>query len=235
MTGVHGDGPHGLLLFDFDGTLYRGDDPFHYYAERIAEALPVEARDGYLARTRHHLAGERLVDASDNWEAMVRLMAPHRVDRARLQEAFDETRRFMMTDACRLEVPTGLHQLLDEAERLVVRAVASNSPEVAAIPLLDKLGLLRAFDEVRHSSRKPEGMGMLVEGILKRYGLADGAVLSIGDHYVNDIAPGIERGWQTIHISPRGEFPGPATHRGRRLEDVMPQIRQWVRRQSGMV
>lgn len=227
-SGSGGRELRGLLLFDFDGTLYRGDAPFRFYAREIAQAMASSQRDTYLNQVHAHLDGQPGVVAGDNWEAVVKLALPYVQDGETFNNAFLATRTYMMSDECELEVPVELRRFLDRARGQVVLAVASNSPEQAALPLLDKLALLQSFDIVRHSTGKPAGLLPLADDIIEQYGLNPRLVMSIGDHYVNDIAPALERGWVTAHISPRGYHPGPSTYQGRQLEDVLPYARAWL-------
>jgi FMN phosphatase YigB (HAD superfamily) len=218
----------GLLLFDFDGTLYRGDAPFRCYAEIISRSMNPEDGQAYLTRVERHLAGEPGVVSGDNWEAVVGLAKRWLPESSRWQEAFLETRAFMLTDAARLEVPEGLTELLREARSHVVVAVASNSPEEAVEPLMDKLGLSQYFDKIVWSAGKPEGLVEVAKAVHSPSGPT--AIMSVGDNYANDIQPGRKLGWTTAHISPHAYFPGPADYCGRRLEDVMPGIRDWMAR-----
>ena len=145
----------GLLLFDFDGTLYRGDDPFRRYAEIISRSMAPDDARAYLDHVHRHLDGETGVVAGDNWEAVVGLAKRWLADREQWQDAFLETRVFMMSDACRLEVPEALVDFLAYARGKVLLAVASNSPKAAAEPLLNKLGLVPYFDRVVSDAGKP--------------------------------------------------------------------------------
>ena len=216
----------GLLLFDFDGTLYRGNDPFRRYAEIISRSMRSQDAERYLGQVNRHLAGEAEFIAGDNWEAVVGLAKEWLPDQGRWQDAFMETRAYMMSGACQLEVPDGLDDLLAYARGKVALIVASNSPKAAAEPLLEKLGLARYFDRVVSDAGKPQGLVALVEEWPEP--VKPQRVFSVGDNYLNDIAPGVARGWKTAHISPHGYFPGPADVRGRVLEDVLPAIRAWV-------
>jgi len=226
----------GLVLFDFDGTLYRGDDPFVRYAEIISRSMSAENAQTYLNHVGRHLNGEPGVVAGDNWEAVVGLAKRWLPDRERWQEAFLETRVYMMSDACHLEVPDALFELLTYARGKVRLAVASNSPKAAAEPLLDKLGLSSYFDRIISDAGKPAGLLALVDEWLPD--LPPEGIFSVGDNYSNDIAPGRGRGWKTAHISPHAHFPGPADVQARTLEEVLPTIREWIDRrpvQSSLV
>ena len=218
-----------LLLFDFDGTLYRGDDPFRFYARAIAARMSGPDRRNYLEAVDAHLIGTRTVEAGDHWEALVSLAQPMIQDPNLLQEAFMETRGYMMTDACQLEVPRDLVTFLTDIKGRVILAVASNSPDQAARPLLDKLGLTPFFDWIRPQAQKPGGLIPLVTEIFGGDNAkAAGSVFSVGVNYRNDIAPAQEKGWLTAYISPYGYRPGPSTVVGGQIEDVLPDLRRWI-------
>lgn len=227
--GERTNGMRRLLLFDFDGTLYRGDDPFRFYAGAIASRMRKADRDRYLEAVTAHLMGTRTIEAGDHWEAVVSLAKPLMPDSRVFQEAFMETRVHMMTDACPLEVPPGVLDFLTRVKGQVVLAVASNSPDQAARPLLDKLGLTPYFDYIRSEAKKPIGLPGLVHEIM---GADDAShpdrVFSVGDNYRNDIEPARAQGWLTAYISPHGYQPGSSTVVGRCIEDVLPDLQRWV-------
>ncbi|MGC8489697.1 MAG: HAD family hydrolase [Clostridia bacterium] len=219
---------NGLLLFDFDGTVYRGEAPFRVYAAHIAEAMAETDRASYVARAARFLAGVAEVEAGDYWEAMRRLADPFHLERQVFRDAFMKTRVYMMTDDCRLEVPSTLLPFLIRVRQRVVVVLASNSPEEACVPLLEKLGLGDAFDAIRPGARKPAGLLPIIDGLVTRFSIPAGRVLSVGGHYVNDIAPARETGYRTAYITPTDYFPGPVDIAGRQLEDVLPAVEAWV-------
>ncbi len=217
----------GLMLFDFDGTLYRGDAPFRYYAEVIARFMKEGDRHHYLGQVESHLDGTPGVVAGDNWEAVVQLAEPYLPDSELWQKAFLETREYMLDEACPLEVAPELRAFLRAVQGKITLACACNSPPEAAIPLLQRRNLYDDFDHVLASAGKPPGLITVAER------LWDGPVIarrtiSVGDNYKNDIAPAFEAGWDTAHISPHGYFPGPSTMHGYTIEEVIPFLRDWV-------
>lgn len=215
-----------LLLFDFDGTLYRGDDPFWFYARTISEHMDEKTRTHYLHLVEEHLNGKGVV-AGDNWEAVVKLAAPIIPDRSIWQATFLATRDFMMTSECHLEVPPPLLNLLRLARQRVMIVAASNSPPESTIPLMGKLGLAPYFDHIYAAAHKPQGLVDIVTK-LKGEDFDPHQVFSIGDNYLNDIAPCVEKGWLTVHISPHGYFPGPCSVKARSIEEVLPTLEAWV-------
>ena len=138
------------------------------------------------------------------------------------------TRAYMMTDDCRLEVPSTLRPFLVRVRQRVLVALASNSPKEACVPLLEKLGLGDAFDAIRPGAHKPVGLLPIIDELMMRFSIPAGRVLSIGDHYVNDIAPAREAGYRTAYITPTDYLPGPVDIAGRQLEDVLPAVEAWV-------
>ncbi len=216
-----------LLLFDFDGTLYRGNDPFWFYAQSIAQYMDQETRTRYLDLVTTHLNGRPGVVAGDNWEAVVKLAAPIIPDRNIWQKAFLATRQFMMSPRCRLEVPPSLVDFLRQAAHKAKIVVASNSPAEATGPLMEKLGLTPYFDAVFAEANKPEGLVTIV-GKLMETPYDPHQVFSVGDNYANDIAPAVEYGWLTAHISPHGYFPGPCSVRAHSIEEVLPTLSVWM-------
>lgn len=217
----------GLILFDLDGTLYRGDAPFRFYAKTIARFMPPADAHRYLERVEDHLQGVKGIVEGDNWEAVVHLAQPYIWDDDQWTEAFRKTREFMAGDDCELEMPDGLREFLREARGRVTLACASNSPPEAAYTLLKKLDLADAFDHIAANVNKPEGL-IAQASMLWGGNILPQRTLSVGDNYQNDIAPALAAGWQTAHISPHGYFPGPSSVHGHTMEDVLPFLANWV-------
>lgn len=217
------------LVFDFDGTVYRGDAPYLYYGERIAEGMATDEREAYLASLRAWLAGDLDVDAADGWEAAVVLARGPGGDGQGFAQAFLETRAFMHTDGCPLEVPTGLPELLGELAGRLRLVLVTNTPMAGVLPLLGRLGLAEAFDELCTRSGKPAGFTRRLGALAEVLGVEPSRVVSIGDHFRNDIAPAIEAGCTTVYVDPFGRGPdGRADLEVRRLEDALGPLRAMI-------
>ncbi|MDA8193886.1 MAG: HAD family hydrolase [Thermaerobacter sp.] len=214
-----------LVVFDLDGTLYRGDAPLWLWANRIAAGMESRRQKKFLAAVDDHLSGRRLA-GGDNWQAVVGLAEPWVRDPNVWAEAFWAMRQDLLSDLSGIEVPSGLPAFLQEARHYARLAVVTNSPADAALPLLHKLGLAELFERVVADAGKPAGL--LAAGELLANGVPVGERASIGDHYDNDIAPAYAAGWFTAHLSPRAVFAGPSTCRGRILEEVLPGLREWL-------
>lgn len=221
--------PAAVLVWDLDGTLYRSAAACLHYARGIAETLDESRRQPYLEGMERYLAGEGGVDASDGWEAAVVLAGGPRGASRAYAEAFARTRAFMLDDACELEVPEGLRGLLERVAGPARRVLVTNTPSYGVMPLLDRLDLLGLLDEIVCEAGKPVGFARRLAAIGDVQGLPTRAVLSIGDHFVNDIAPALEAGCATAYVDPFGVGPrGRADLEAERFEDLLAPVEEWV-------
>lgn len=219
-----------VLLFDLDGTLYRGTAHMERYARELQRALPTEERSAFLREAEAYLAGDDPAPGYDDWDSLARIARRYAADPAGMQQAFLRTRRFMMSDRCPLEVPDGLAAFLEAAGPVAYRIAMSNSPTSSVDPLLRRLGLLTHLDRTEPSAHKPHGLAERVYRVLESVSLVGVPLLSIGDHLRNDIEPAREAGWDTAYIRSRPDFPvGPATFQGPSLESLLPDLERWVR------
>ena len=231
MTRRH---PAAVLVWDLDGTLYRSAKACRHYGRGIADTLAADRREVYLASLDAYLSGQGGTDASDGWEAAVVLAGGPRGHSRAYADAFARTRAFMLTAECDLEVPRGLPELLERMDGVARRVLVTNTPAFGVMPLLERVGLLGVFDEISCASDKPNRFSVRLRGYSDAAGVAADAVLSVGDHFVNDIEPAIAAGFATayvdpFHVGPRGE----ATMEAERVEELLPLIESWVETWAG--
>jgi FMN phosphatase YigB (HAD superfamily) len=224
-----------VLVFDLDGTLYRSAAACMHYAQGIAETLDGNVRDAYLAAVELFLAAGGGVDAADGWEAAVVLAGGERGHSRAYAEPFERTRAFMLTDACALEVPDGLIELLGRSAGKARRVLVSNTPSFGVMPLLNRLGLAERLDEVVCDAAKPHRFAERLRAYATVEGIPPRSVLSIGDHFVNDIAPALEAGCSTAYVNPFGVGPrGRADLEAPRLEELLDGIDAWLSEPKGI-
>lgn len=237
-----------VLVTDFDGTLYRGDDPIRYYARGAAGELPPAARTALLDAVDRYLAhgvaaaddssdpreAAALREAVDAWESVSRVATRcHDVSTETLDTAFLATRAHMTTAACVLEVPRAYRELLTELRAEGVRVVlATNSPPGGLDELLDRLDVRPLLDDVIASTRKPAGLSRLLrtelgdDGIVSPRAAVQG--FAIGDHWRNDIEPAHELGVASGYIDRYARGDGPATATAPDIEGLLPALREWA-------
>jgi FMN phosphatase YigB (HAD superfamily) len=218
------------IVFDLDGTLYRGNEPYRYYAREISRTLPVAEREHYLAAMEAYLCQESSIEASDGWEAAVVLAGRPRGASMAYADAFAATRRYMTTSECQLEVPKGLGDLLVELRDRVRLVLASNTPAAFVFPLLARLEALYWFHEISCQSEKPDRFAGRLKGVSATLEIPLDHVMSVGDHFVNDIRPAVELGCATAYIDPYGIGPKHvAAFHAATVEEVLDPLRLWVK------
>jgi FMN phosphatase YigB (HAD superfamily) len=218
-----------VLVWDLDGTLYRSAAACMHYAHGIAETLEEHARAPYVAAMERYLCGAGEVEASDGWEAAVVLAGGGRGASRAYGDAFARTRAFMLSDACELEMPEGLRELLERVAERARRVLVTNTPSFGVVPLLERLDLLGSFDEISCDSAKPRRFDIRLRAFADVNGLARRDVLSIGDHFVNDIQPALDAGCTAAYVDPFGVGPSGRAHlEAARFEDLLEPIEDWL-------
>jgi FMN phosphatase YigB (HAD superfamily) len=229
---------HQALLVDLDGTLYRGDGPVRAYADGVAAVLSEADAEKFLSIVEEYLAhgvGEHiapeLLAATDGWEAVQRL-ATLRFDvgRTELDTAFLASRAALAGPELGVEVPGGLLDTLVALRPSTRIVLATNSPQLGLAALLTRIGAADAFDEIINSAAKPIGLPRILAGIAEEIGAGDKPwrILSIGDHWHNDIAPAREFGAATGYIDRFGRADGPADAIAPTVEGILPAITTWA-------
>jgi FMN phosphatase YigB (HAD superfamily) len=233
-----------LLVVDFDGTVCRGDAPVRYYAAVIADSMPPPDAREFLGAIERYLsdgpaaaaactdtvAAAALREAVDSWGAVLSLAARgYAVPAEVIEQAFARCREWMIDPACAVELVTPLLDTLAELRGDARIVLVTNSPRDSMLPLLRRLGILDAFDDVVAGAGKPDGLRRFLQRSLgPDLRARPWRLFSIGDHYRNDIEPAVELGAAAGYIDRFGRADGPATARARRAEDLLPVLRAWA-------
>jgi FMN phosphatase YigB (HAD superfamily) len=241
-----------VLVLDFDGTVYRGDDPVRHYARRVADGLPAAGREALLASFERYLAeGVRAADACedmveaaalresyDGWGAAVHLaQRVHGVTPPVIEKAFIDTRRYMAEHGCELEPVVEVIETVRSLRGRVRRVLATNSPLPGLAELLVRLGAVDVFDEMVGGLGKPDGLRRLLARTLgdplgatpaARLREESWRLFSAGDHYRNDIEPAVEIGGAAGYIDRFGRADGPATAVAASAEGILPALLAWA-------
>lgn len=217
------------VVWDLDGTLYRSLEACRHYACGVAAGLEESRRADYLDAMDRYLAGEGGTEASDGWEAAVVLAGGTRGASRAFPDAFARTRAFMLTDECALDVPEGLRGFLERSAEDARRVLVSNTPSFGVMPLLERLNLLGVFDEIVCDAAKPHRFSERLAATADVLDVPRSSVMSVGDHFVNDIAPAIAIGCAAAYIDPFRVGPsGLATFEAARIEDLLPALEAWT-------
>ncbi|KQM59014.1 HAD family hydrolase [Agreia sp. Leaf210] len=222
------------LLFDFDGTLSLGVGPVVAYARAAAQQLAADQADAFVetivATLEQHPSGRAPGTSAIDGYDLVRLMsADHGIRPDTLGKAYLASRAHLGSPLAPVVAPDGLAEFLSEARQHANLIVATNAPDIRIDAALEMLGLAGLFDATYTSLGKPNGMGAVLDEWLPR-----GQVLSIGDVWVNDLAPAHARGALTALVgSTSDETPDVTpTFSAHHLHDLYPAITEWLRDSS---
>lgn len=244
-----------LLVVDFDGTLYRGDEPVRFYARQLASTLSAADGAAMLAAFERYLKqgpkaaadsfdtveAAALRESVDGWGAAVHLgQRVYGIGPGVIERAFADTRAHMVDSGCDLEPAEPLLDALRALGGRVRRLLATNSPEIGLDVLLRRIGADALFDQIVCGLGKPDG---LRRHLARELGPNPGGaaaphpaawrVFSVGDHYRNEIEPAVEIGARAGFVDRFGRRDGPATAVAPDAAGVLPAVLAWARDPRG--
>lgn len=168
-----------------------------------------------------------LLNVGDLWWVPAACAAHHGLDPAAQASAFLAVREWMSGPDFTLAGTPGLREtLLALGRRGVARVLATNSPQPDSEVLLAKAGLAGTMDRCFFRCNKPAGMAAVVEAVCAAHSLRPPQVLSVGDNYVNDIAPARALGCHTVYLDVHGTAADePCDQRLPGLQQLLPWLR----------
>ncbi|WP_197517425.1 HAD family hydrolase [Microbacterium karelineae] len=209
------------IIFDFDGTVCVGSGPVLAYAREVA----AHAGAGFLDATGRELRSFEAGEPSryrDGYDIVGSLADAAGVDPEARQAAYLASRGSLPSSGA--EPAPGLAGLLGRLPEDARIVLATNAPRDGLDETLAAWGLSAAFDEIRDSVGKPDGLAPIV-----REALARGPVLSIGDMVENDLAPAAALGAATALVgATAATSPADVTMRGTTLADLAHAIVAWA-------
>jgi putative hydrolase of the HAD superfamily len=114
------------------------------------------------------------------------------------------TKEYMITDQFKLEKLTGLKEGLKKLKKQSQIVLMTNSDRQDVGRLLKELDLDEVFEHVISSAKKPAQTTQLFEELLKQYEVRAEEAVSVGDNFINEIAPALLLGMKGIYINPHG-------------------------------
>lgn len=234
-----------LLLLDFDGTVAVGHGPVLAYARAASASLAPAARSAFRHEVEAALetvddptptgrrAGRRTrttdrVLPLDGYDLVRVLAEQHSIGPLALSAAYLASRHALGTDDAPVSAPHGLATLLAEVRTDARVVLATNAPDIRLTETLAVLGLTGLLDAVLTDVGKPGGMGAVLDRFGVRPAGAGTRVLSVGDVWVNDLAPVAARGHATALISRRPPSEARPTWTVDTMPELYPAVRAWV-------
>ncbi|WP_257009884.1 HAD family hydrolase [Evansella halocellulosilytica] len=133
-----------------------------------------------------------------------------------------ETKEYMVSDEFQLDQIPGLREFLLELRKSSPTVLMTNSDREDVGRLLKELNLDHVFEHIITSAQKPTFTDGLFGELQKQYEVDMGEIVSIGDNFINEIAPALLKGMKAVYIS---EHPHQAEHE--RLTHVN-RITDWI-------
>lgn len=211
------------LVLDFDGTVCVGDAPVRRYAHEVLRHVEPGLAGKLTEELRRHL--DDGTTYADGYVAVAQIAGPHVAPEV-LHTAYQASRGALAGRALDIATPAGLPGFLASLHGRVRRVLVTNAPATGIAESLDVLGLTDVIDEVRTNAGKPGGFDLLLPELLG--GAPHASLLSVGDIWVNDIAPPLHAGCATAYISHTPHDGRPAHLRAEHLPDLYAGIAAWV-------
>lgn len=227
--------PTVALLFDFDGTVYTGDLPYHSYARHICEHLDSAAATELIGRMREFLE-ERSPDrrrafpmtlqsAEDGYQAIGNLAAAAGVPALARTEAYHRSREDLALNAFALDPAQGLPELLADLGGRACVVVATNAPVTGVREVLESIGLLPHIDLVITDADKPRSMPGILDTLLQQIDGPAEHLIAVGDRWTADLADAATRGCHTAFVDRFHSGAGNPSWRGEMLASMIGRLR----------
>ncbi|MCR6095695.1 HAD family hydrolase [Salipaludibacillus agaradhaerens] len=112
-----------------------------------------------------------------------------------------ETKAYMVSDSFNLQKIFGLKTFLKELKQNHPLVLMTNSDKEDVLRLLNELDLKGIFDHIISSAKKPTLTTQLFEALKKQYELPFQQLVSVGDNFINEIAPALMLDMKAVYIS----------------------------------
>lgn len=159
-----------------------------------------EIKEQYPAPLQYDFA--RMIAIGDGWWLPFAVAMHYGVGVMEARECYIQTKNYMSTDAFVMSKTNGLKQALKQwrEEKLLVLMTNSEKDDVESI--LDRIDLKGMFHDAISSAMKPQKTEEHFRGILRKYELDPSEVVSVGDNFLNEIAPALNMGMKAIFVQP---------------------------------
>ncbi|WP_246943789.1 HAD family hydrolase [Bacillus pinisoli] len=116
--------------------------------------------------------------------------------------SYNKTKEYMVTEDFQLTKTPGLKDALVELKESKKLVLCTNSDIDDVGRLLKELELDLIFEHILPSSMKPTNTEAHFKKLLTQYEVQPHEVVSIGDNFINEVAPALKLGMKAIYIHP---------------------------------
>ncbi|MGG1575704.1 HAD family hydrolase [Fictibacillus sp. NRS-1165] len=147
---------------------------------------------------------ERFIAIGDGWWLPYVTAMHYGLSQQDTWESYNATKVYMVSDEFSLTKTPGLKESLQRLKREKHLVLMTNSEKDDVLRLLRELELDELFDEIFSSSRKPVKTKEILKAIISKYKVKPEEAVSIGDNFINEIAPALLMGLNAVYIQPNG-------------------------------
>ncbi|MCA1011310.1 HAD family hydrolase [Halobacillus halophilus] len=147
---------------------------------------------------------EKLIALGDGWWIPYSIARHYGVSAEEARECYDQTKEYMVSDLFSLTKTEGLRDALLKWKKEKKLVLITNSEAHDVDHILKRIDLTDLFHEIITSAAKPLHTTELFQGLLRNGKYTAGTVISIGDNFMNEIAPALALGMKAIWIYPPG-------------------------------
>ncbi|KZE68734.1 hydrolase [Fictibacillus phosphorivorans] len=145
---------------------------------------------------------DRLIAIGDGWWLPYATAMHFGLKQADTWECYNATKEYMVTDQFQLSKTPGLKQALERLREEKKLVLLTNSEKEDVKRLLKELNLDGLFHRLCTEGEKPLKTRDKMQAILDEFEIQPHEAVSIGDNFINEIAPALLMGLKAIYIQP---------------------------------
>jgi putative hydrolase of the HAD superfamily len=145
---------------------------------------------------------ERLIAIGDGWWLPYATAMHFGLKQSDTWECYNATKEYMVTDQFTLSKTPGLKDALMRMREKKKLVLMTNSEREDVKRLLNELELEGIFHTLHTESQKPLLTKDKLHAILEEFQVQPHEAVSIGDNFINEIAPALLMGLKAIYIQP---------------------------------
>ncbi|WNB91386.1 HAD family hydrolase [Bacillus sp. NEB1478] len=145
---------------------------------------------------------ERLIAIGDGWWLPYATAMHFGLKQSDTWECYNATKDYMVTDEFTLSKTPGLKEALLKLRQNKKLVLMTNSEKEDVKRLLNELELEEIFHTLHTESQKPLLTQDKLQAILEEFQVQPHEAVSIGDNFINEIAPALLMGLKAIYIQP---------------------------------
>ncbi|MED2974006.1 HAD hydrolase-like protein [Fictibacillus sp. B-59209] len=147
---------------------------------------------------------ERFIAIGDGWWLPYVTAMHYGLSQQDTWDCYNATKMYMVSDEFSLTKTPLLKESLEKLKKKKHLVLMTNSDKEDALRLLLELELQDVFDEIFPSSQKPVKTKEILMAITSKYKVKPDEAVSIGDNFINEIAPALLMGLNAVYIQPNG-------------------------------